>query len=471
MTDIENLAENVYDLLSDKFDVGMRDEKWQSTIVPKEARFFEFVYADQDQQYATINIGLFPNNRMKVFFDHSVTKRMDNIAKKRWYKFLKNLRMKLANEHRFKFDLKNFAKGKMELRDIVQQSKDSKLVDKSDVGKPVTESQLFGTSLSSYQKLENVKIIVRHSKPVQEEQRGSRSRHIQKIFIETADGERHLLPNGTSVNGARAYARHVKNGGTVLDEFGQHIGSIIKEMNDLRIFVRNVRGRTFEDAETSAMVEAAVDHYGALHRDLFTMRGQRGYESYKTNWQPAALLEDDIDIDALRERFTRRVFDERLIDALPIVARAYKTRQESVAEEFESWANTVTENDETSDPNQDGQASPMSFTSAEGLQDNDMDGESEDQNIANLLAKNNFQYKFLDGTYWLDSKQEVSRAKDILAQANIDWNDIKFGVYSYGYGNGNKYGASTWEYEAPAGKGVREHSEISFLKSLAGLTK
>jgi len=469
MNDIEKLAEDLHDLLADSFTVEMRDEKWQSTVVPKNARFFEFAYRDQGKDYAVITIGIFPNKVMKVFTDQSITDKMDDTERDRWYGFLKNLRMKIANPHRFKFDLVNFTKDKMQLRDMIQLSKDSKLVDTSDVGKAVNESQLYGTSRSSYQQLENVRIIVRHSKPVQEEQVGSRSRNIQKIFIETGSGERYLLPEGTTVNGARAYARHVKNGGTILDEFGQHIGKIIKEMSDLRIFVRNMRGKTFEDAETSAMVEAAIDHYGALHRDLFTMRGQKGYQQYKELWQPDALTENEVDIDALKERFTRKVFDERLMDALPIVAKAYKTRQDSVAEEFESWANEVTEDHNENDVNVDGEASPLSFSDATGERENDLDGDAENESVRELLSHNGFNFKFLNGTYWLESKQEVSRAKDIMAQADIDWNKIKFGVFNYGYGNGTKYGSTGWEYEAPAGKGV--HEDISFIKVLAGLTK
>jgi hypothetical protein len=341
------------------------------------------------------------------------------------------------------------------LRDIVQLTKDAGIVSKDDVGTNVSESKLYGTSRSSYQKMENVRIIVRHNKPVHEEQVGARSRNIQKIFVETEGGERFLLPEGTTVNGARAYARHIKNGGTMLDEFGQHIGKIIKEMSDLKVFVRNMRGRTFEDTETNAMVEAAIDHYGALHRDLFTMRGQRGYAQYRELWQPDQMLQDDVDIEALKERFTRKVFDERLMDALPVVAHAYKTRKDRVGEEFESWANEIAEELESDDA--DNVKSPFANSVGQGgAGGSDIDSDSADDKLAAIFNEHGFDYKLMDGAYWFESKQEISRAKDILAQAGVDWNDIKFGVYDAGYGNGGNYGASGWEYEAPGGKGVSE---------------
>ena len=77
------------------------------------------------------------------------------------------------------------------------------------------------------------------------------------------------------------------------------------------------------------MIESAIDHYGKLHRDLFTLRSQRGYQQYKMLWQPEVLDETDIDLDEVRDRFTRRVFDERLTDALPIVQRAYQDKKKN----------------------------------------------------------------------------------------------------------------------------------------------
>ena len=52
-------------------------------------------------------------------------------------------------------------------------------------------SPAYGTSKSSYQKLESAKLIIKHTKPVNEESRGSRSRNINAIYIENADGERY----------------------------------------------------------------------------------------------------------------------------------------------------------------------------------------------------------------------------------------------------------------------------------------
>jgi hypothetical protein len=206
---------------------------------------------------------------------------------------------------------------------------------------PVAEAKLSGTSRSSYENFGPTKIIVRHSKKVDEEILGARSRNIAAIYVENHLGERFRLPEGTSVSEARAYARHVKNGGKIDDEFGSHISEIINEMHSLRTFVRNMRGRQFEDAETQTMVETAIDYYGKLHKDLHSIRGQRGYQKYKESWVPQNIIADDVNLEELRARFERRIFDERLSAALPIVARAYKQRRNWAEDEFKEWASGV----------------------------------------------------------------------------------------------------------------------------------
>jgi hypothetical protein len=55
---------------------------------------------------------------------------------------------------------------------------------------------------------------------------------------------------------------------------------------------------------------------------------------------------DDVDVDSLRERFVKKIYDDRFNEALPYVYRAYKHRQKTdtpMTVEFESWANGITE--------------------------------------------------------------------------------------------------------------------------------
>jgi hypothetical protein len=86
---------------------------------------------------------------------------------------------------------------------------------------------MYGTSLSSYLRLENARMIVRHSKRIDDSRIGARGRCVEHIFIENAHGERFLFP-GRRLAPARAMTQHVNQGGSLTDE----VGSQIKEMNE-----------------------------------------------------------------------------------------------------------------------------------------------------------------------------------------------------------------------------------------------
>ena len=467
MLEIDKIAENLFDKIRSRFDgLSIGDENTKATLDPTKARFFNFDYVQEGENYGNITISLVDDNNLKVYFDKDLDEEMDDAQKRNWYKFLKGLRL-FAKRNMLTFDVRDIAKSGLNLRDLKHANKNADITDVEDV--QMTESKMYGTSRSSYQKMESVRIIARHSQQVDENQRGARARHIQAIYIENHEGERFKLPEGTTLNGARVYARHVKNGGQINDDFGQHIGKMIKEMSSLKLFARNMRGRQFEDVETDLMVETAIDHYGKLHRDLFTLRGQRGYESYRALWQPEALTEDEFDMAALKERFVKRVFDDRLMDALPIVQRAYQEKKNKVGEEFESWANSVLEDLENDDEENDLDVNVKSpFANSLDSGGSDMDGEPVDQGMEAFLQNHGFMFKVLDGKFWFDSKEEVERAKDVIAAHDPEMEFPPMGVYDYNYGI---YGASTAEREFPDHGVMEEMEDLGLLKRLSGITK
>lgn len=471
MINIEKVAENLFDKIRSRFpEIRIGDDKAKSTLDPTKARIFNF---DFSENFNNITISLVDENNLKIYYDMEAPRILDPVEKKEWYGFLKNLRF-FAQRNGLTYDVRDIAKGGLEQHDLKHLNKDAEMIGKDEVN--MTESRMFGTSRSSYQKIGEVRIIARHSKPIVDDTNPrARGQNIQALYIENSLGERFRLPEGTTLNGARAHARHVKNGGDIHDDFGKHISKIITEMNALKTFVRNMRGRQFEDVETNAMVESAVNYYGKLHRDLFTIRGQRGYEQYRSLWQPEVVEEDDFDLDALKERFVRRIFDDRLLDALPVVQRAYKSDRTKVGDEFEQWANGLLEDPDmqvnTKGPFSN-QLIPDAVSDVEDTDGNYVDGGEEDNFLVNLFNKNNFQYRFQNGVYYFESKEEVSRAKDIIAAADPNYPMPRMGVYEYGYG---VYGSTTNDREIGSySNGVMENVddvEMRLLKQLAGLTK
>ena len=78
---------------------------------------------------------------------------------------------------------------------------------------------------------------------VNDEKVSGRIRHIGSIYIESSEGERFKYPY-KHLNGARAMARHVAEGGNAYDDFGKHIVSLSEEMAKLRKFIAKLK-KTF----------------------------------------------------------------------------------------------------------------------------------------------------------------------------------------------------------------------------------
>ena len=327
----------------------MGDEKAQAATDPETARFFNFTYTGQDgAQFGTVTISLIDETSLKVYFGQNISAEMDREQRKEWYEFLRNLRL-FAKRNLLTFDTRDINKSNLELQDVKQQAKTDDAFTTADV--PVTESKLYGKGgrpYNSFADKGNTKILIRHKDKVNDEVRGSRARQIQEIFLETERGERFLL-NHTNLHGAYAMAEHLNAGGDLHDERAEHIDGIIKEMSAMKHFVRSTKHRQFEDQETADMTCSAVHHYDQLKRTLRQMRGARGYRSYFETWTPAEnpLEENDVDVDALRERFVKKIYDDRFTEALPIVYNAYKKYKSEAAgqlgDELAEWANEVTE--------------------------------------------------------------------------------------------------------------------------------
>ena len=96
----------------------------------------------------------------------------------------------------------------------------------------MTESTLYGTSRSSYQDIGTARVALKHSKAVNTELASGRTQHVESIYIESSEGERFKYPF-KHLNGARAMARHVAEGGKVYDDFGKHITGLSEELYKL----------------------------------------------------------------------------------------------------------------------------------------------------------------------------------------------------------------------------------------------
>ena len=342
MREINKISEALFEKIRDRFeDVSLGDENAKATQNPEDARFFNFDYTVDGKNHGNITISVIDEIALKIYFSKNISDKLDDTEKKEWYAFLRELR-EFARRNLLSFEPRDITRSTLKHRDLHQQSKADSTFSKDEIA--LGESRMYGTSRSSYENDGNVKIIVRHSDHVDPEQRGARSRKIKAIFIENSEGERRKLPHN-NLRYARAMARHCSEGGLIEDEFGQHITRIAEECAKLRPFKSQMVRRTFEDAETQSMVEAAFEYHGLLNNTLKKMSGRKGYAACKESFQmDEQTLMDDFDADSMRERFVRKTYNDATDQALPIVQKAYNMKkQNKFAEQFESWANNVAE--------------------------------------------------------------------------------------------------------------------------------
>ena len=490
--EIESISAALFDKIRSRFaNVTLGDEKAQAETDPSEARFFNFVYSSEDgAEFGTVTISLIDETSLKVYYGQNISSEMDRKQRKEWYEFLRNLRL-FAKRNLLTFDTRDINKSNLDLKDVKQQAKVDDVATTNDIN--MTESRLYGTPgrpYNSFADKGNVKLLIKHQDRVNDEVRGARARRIESIFLETEIGERFLLPH-KNLHGAYAMAEHINAGGTMFDDRAKHIDGLITEMSAMRHFVRSTKHRQFEDRETEEMTRSAVHHYDQLKRTLRQMRGARGYRSYFENWAPdRSVVEDEPDIDALRERFVKKVYDDRFNDALPIVYKAHKKYKRDSADtlsaELEEWADLMSESNwlkptesERADALQELLKTPVTV----GIGGVDaisaiskMIGDDELNNAITKLAGPEGQGPDADATplikSWLETNMPELFAKVTaeLQQTGRDQQTNFAQPTSPQPTNANEYG-STPEHPNVSNMTMEEADSLGFIRSLAGLQK
>lgn len=132
-------------------------------------------------------------------------------------------------------------------------------------------SKVYGTTKSSFQRVGESKLIIRHTDPVDESKQGSRWRKIKGIFIETKLGERFNYPH-SHVAGARAMARHLSNNGTFVDQVAEAIKTMSSDYVNLK--------RANHSFKKNGMLEEALavrESIAVVNKRVKSFSGPRGY--------------------------------------------------------------------------------------------------------------------------------------------------------------------------------------------------
>jgi hypothetical protein len=222
-----------------------------------------------------------------------------------WIDFLDELG-DFAQSHSLDFKLQNPSQSNLDKRDPIGEGN-------------MNESRLSGTSRTSYQEIGEAKIIVRHNQPVNYNAPNGRTQHIERIFIENAVGERYAYPV-KHLNGARALAQHVSQGGTPYDDIGKHVVSLSEELAKLRFF-KNYVDRSEVISEAMGTIHSKViERIEQIKKEVHTLQSPKNYALFKESFtsRPSRVVPEDILNDWV-DRLTVRSFNEELKAVFPYI--------------------------------------------------------------------------------------------------------------------------------------------------------
>ena len=313
MNIIEIISQDVFDKVRSRFsNLEMGDGEGNTTNNPKEARFFDFDFVIEGNNLGRVSVSINDIGTLKIYYGQGITEGTDGIIRGLWYDFLKEMRM-FAMRRMLRFDTRDINKGNLNKDDFQYLATNGPKEDN------MTESQYFGSSKTSYRTLESTKLIIKHSQAVNEEQPGARSRHINALFIENAEGERFKYPFN-HLSGAKAMQRHVANGGRPYDEKGGAIIDMSESIIQLGIFKRQVAREGFVNEGTQDIVERAMAKLEQLRHDCINLSKQTYYENWSNNFKANTRAElDEVTMEDYKDKFTVRQFEDNLSSIFPLL--------------------------------------------------------------------------------------------------------------------------------------------------------
>ena len=290
----------------------------KSVADPQKARYFFvempnlMVFIDEESHDLNVDLG------ERTDLDNPQVKKLVDMLKDTARSNLLDFNTKSFGKH---IEPKNYAFK-------IEQNKEQAMSDVFNEG----ISPLEGSSRTSRQTLENARIIVKHRNPVNEESRGSRSRNISAIFIENGEGERFKYPF-KHLNGARAMARHVANGGVPSDMVGEAIVEHSSNLSKLKEFMNVVNKQGLVNENNRSIVANVKQKMDSIKESIKRIQGAKGYTAFVESMalneksEEAEITEDTV--NDYVSKFTKSTFEESLKDILPLVHRVNEEEMEN----------------------------------------------------------------------------------------------------------------------------------------------
>ena len=318
---LQAIGKDLFNKIRGRFPgVTIGDSEGKITNKPEDARFFDFEFKEGGNVLGKVSISISEEDGLVVLHNKDFVEGADDGVKTSWYNFLKEMGQ-FAKARVLGFDTRDITKSNLEKRDYEYMSK-GKEIDK------VSESNLFGTTKTSFQSIGEARLVIKHSRPVDQSVAGGRTHRIESIFIESSEGERFKYPI-KHLNGARAMARHVSEGGKPFDSFGKYITGLSEELSKLKSF-KTYMNRSNVMAEGLREYQDIVDErIDIIKNECLKLQRPTNYKDTFENFKEADAVEvpEDIKKNWIDE-LTIKTFKEELQDVFPYI---YKLVTEKTA--------------------------------------------------------------------------------------------------------------------------------------------
>jgi hypothetical protein len=322
------ISQQLLDFLATRdFQPEMLDKMGKPTDA-ENAKTFTFDYVSgTGKNYGTMVIVLDVDNDCKIMYGDNLGKTMEGNDKNEFFDFIGHLGQ-VAMRNRWTKTIQDIGQLKYTMQGLAA------------IKEGLFEGY-YGTRKVSYSgQPTEARLQIVHNRALGEGD--ARHRYVEKLFIETADGERFRL-GFKSLMAGRAMLEHVRQGGKPYDIRGNHITETVNEIAVLSRFNRASGSHILEGA-TQELITEAQAYYHSLRENLKHMGTSRGYTDYFESWHPATIAEQDGMVDQIKTLFIEQTIDSRIEAALPLLAKIQQRGQEmKEADIFESWINNLAE--------------------------------------------------------------------------------------------------------------------------------
>jgi len=336
MINLEKIAEELFNKIRGRYPkITIGDEASTTTNVPEKARFFDFEFSNGNK----VNVTLDEKSLTMLYNNDLLTDATESI-KQNWYAFMKEMRQ-FAKKRMLNFDTRDITKSNLDKRDYDYLSKNRPGENQ------MSESRLYGTSKTSFQDVGNAKIIVKHNEAVDFENPAGRTQRIHSIYVESPEGERYKYPF-KHLNGARAMAQHVSEGGNQYDAFGKHIVSLSEELSKLRTFKTYMNRSSVMAEGLAGYMDIVNERIDSVKETVHKLQRNSYYKEAMANFQETVMEEVPEDVSSnWIDELTIRQFNEDLKGVFPYI---YNLVKEGTKSEALTPENLLGEDDDPMDP-------------------------------------------------------------------------------------------------------------------------